>query len=126
MKIPSPKKRKIRKPAMGDLSVNAPRLRAPRRRKGAAASPSKKLVAAPPALMTDRLNASSFLKPAPTFNPLSTGSFGNAFKPTAEEEAEFKLTLGNMKMKSPFSIFQDCVPEESPSSFYYSCFVYNY
>jgi hypothetical protein len=127
VKLPSPKKRRIRKPALGDLSVNAPRLRAPRCRKAVAArSPSKKVVPAPPALMTDRLNGSSFLKLAPTLNPLSTGGFGNAFKPTPEEEAEFKLTLGNMKTKSPFSIFQDCAPAESPGLSYFSCFTYNY
>jgi hypothetical protein len=101
---------------MVDLSVNAPRLRAPRRPKATSMpSPSKKLLATSVALSQDHLHTGNFLKPGPTLNPLSSG-FGNAFKPTPEEEAEFKLTIGNMKTKSPFSIFQDCIPEESPGS----------
>jgi hypothetical protein len=112
---------------MRDVSINAPRLRAPRRAKAAATgSPSKKASAIPAVSMHDRVNPSAFLKPAPTLNPLSTVGFGDAFKPTPEEDAEFRLTIGNMKTKSPFSIFQDGAPEESPGSYYNQYFLYHY
>ncbi|KAH8770320.1 hypothetical protein BGZ57DRAFT_985798 [Hyaloscypha finlandica] len=109
--IPSPKKRRAtRKTAatLSNVSVNAPRLRAPRGKKTAAVQSSQKqqlhsMLAPPPV----------FFKPAPTPNPLAAG-FGRRFVPTAEEDEEFRLTVEDMGKKRGFSIFQDAA-EVSPT-----------
>ncbi|KAG9231537.1 hypothetical protein BJ875DRAFT_516810, partial [Amylocarpus encephaloides] len=109
--------RKTRKSAMTDLSVNALHLRSRKGEKfssnldpekkmtASRAGPTKKLTApgVPGTIMHD---PALFVKPLQTLNPLS--AFGNQFVPTAEENEEFRLTLGNMKQKpSSFGIYQD-------------------
>lgn len=44
-------------------------------------------------------------KPQPTPNPLAV--FGNRFMPSAEEDEEFRMTVGDMPQKRSFGIFQD-------------------
>ena len=109
-KIPTPKKRKIRKTTgtLFNVSANAPRMRAPRGKKATAGrSPQKRqkpsMLAPPPV----------FFKPAPTLNPLTVG-FGRRFVPTAEEDEEFRLTVEDIGKKKGFSVFQDA-PEVSPA-----------
>ncbi len=53
-----------------------------------------------------------FLQPAPSLNPLTAFS-QQRFIPSAEEDEEFRLTVGDMSKKRGFSIFQD-IPENSP------------
>jgi hypothetical protein len=53
-----------------------------------------------------------FLRAPPTLNPLAAG-LGNRFITTAEEDEEFRMTVGNLGKKRGFNIFQD-VPEVSP------------
>ncbi len=53
-----------------------------------------------------------FMQPPPTLNPLASG-FGQRFVPTAEEDEEFRMTIGDLGRKRAFNIFQD-VPEISP------------
>ncbi|KUJ22658.1 uncharacterized protein LY89DRAFT_693957 [Mollisia scopiformis] len=113
----SPKKRRAARkvaPALNDLSVNAPRLRASRGRKAAAGeSPQKSgassLAQGPPV----------FLQPAPALNPLAMGLNNRRFHPSTEEEEEFRLTVGGLglqqdeRKKRTFTIFQEA-PQISP------------
>ena len=106
---PTPKKRKPRKTAaLSDISVNAPRIRAPRTRKNTVAqSPLKRISAA---MQHRRPPAHSFIK-APIPNPLP--DFGQRYVPNSEEDEEFRMTVGDMTKKRSFGIFQDA-PEVSP------------
>ncbi|KAH7417419.1 hypothetical protein BKA64DRAFT_300248 [Cadophora sp. MPI-SDFR-AT-0126] len=107
--IPSPKKRKPRQPtkALSNVSTNAPRMRAPRAKKNVAATldPQKRQVAS----MSSHPMV-SFL-PGPLLNPLAHAE--RRYVPTAEENEEFRLTVGDMTKKRGFTIFQD-IPEVSP------------
>ncbi|TVY81809.1 hypothetical protein LSUE1_G002990 [Lachnellula suecica] len=115
VKEPSPKKpRRSRKPTFSDLSVNAPvpRSRASRGRRSAKGkSPEKRQ----PPMHDSAPAAGLLLRPAPILNPLAPApSFGQAFAPTLEEDDEFKMTVGEVKKKRNFGVFQDG-PGESPS-----------
>lgn len=111
VKEPTPKRqRRARKPTFSDISVNAHRARPSRSKKAAGKSPEKRrapMIIAP--------SAPLFTKPVPTLNPLAlTQSFGQSYAPTAEEEEEFKMTVGEIKKKKrTFGVFQDV--GESPS-----------
>ncbi|CCU74884.1 hypothetical protein BGHDH14_bgh05163, partial [Blumeria hordei DH14] len=107
VKNPTPKKRKpVRKAsALGDLSTNAPRLRATRAKKchKQPTSPKKHC-----GLATVQFPQS--------LNPLTTGlSCNRNLQPTTEEDEEFRLTLSEAMngKKRVFSIFQD-TPANSP------------
>ncbi|KAG4428738.1 hypothetical protein IFR05_015779 [Cadophora sp. M221] len=107
--IPSPKKRKPRQvpKALSSLSTNAPRMRGTRRKKAmaTAVSPQKRQMnsmQAPP---------NHYIGNAPALNPLV--AFDRRYIPSAEEDEEFRLTVGDMTKKRGFSIFQD-IPEVSP------------
>jgi hypothetical protein len=108
---PTPKKRKTRKTAaLSNISVNAPRLRAPRLRKNAVAETPLKRSSA---------NIANLGPPAQPFskgstpNPLALANFGHRYVPTLEEDEEFRMTVGDMTKKRALSIFQDA-PEVSP------------
>jgi len=104
----TPKKRKPRKATLGDVSVNVPRIRAPRAKKGfSAASPQKR----PSAPLQNRGQANGLYDPPPILNPLA--AFGRRFAPSTDEEEEFRMTVADMGKKRHFSIFQDA-PEISP------------
>lgn len=116
----SPKKRRASRKAAGsalnDLSVNAPRLRAPRRRKATAEQSPRK-----PGPSSTQTRPSVFLQPAPTLNPLA---FENRrFHPSADEDEEFRMTIGDLGLqqddgkKRAFTIFQDA-PQVSPGMWY--------
>ncbi|KAH6709119.1 hypothetical protein BKA61DRAFT_556473 [Leptodontidium sp. MPI-SDFR-AT-0119] len=107
--IPSPKKKKPRQAtkALSSLSTNAPRMRATRSKKAVAAavSPQKRQInsmQAPP---------NYYAGNAPVLNPLA--AFDRRYIPSAEEDEEFRLTVGDMTKKRGFAIFQD-IPEVSP------------
>ncbi|PQE12631.1 Terpenoid cyclases prenyltransferase alpha-alpha toroid protein [Rutstroemia sp. NJR-2017a BBW] len=104
---PTPKRRKPRKAALANLSVNVPRLRASRsQRNNHMASPEKRQRPAKHREPTGQLS----LHPPPTLNPLA---FGSRFTPSNEDE-EFRLTVGDMgRKKRSFGIFHDA-PEISP------------
>jgi hypothetical protein len=106
---PTPKKRKSRKTAaLLDVSVNAPRIRAPRPRKNTASQTPLKCPSA--ALGNHGLPAHSFIQGSIP-NPLA--NFGERYAPTSEEDVEFRMTIGGMTKKRAFGIFQDA-PEVSP------------
>jgi hypothetical protein len=110
IEAPTPKKqRKFRKAtALSDISVNAPRLRAPRPKKASIAeTPLKR----PSASMQNRGPPGRPLMHGPILNPLA--NFGQRFVPSTEEDEEFRMTVGDMAKKRPFSIFQEA-PEISP------------
>lgn len=118
-KSASPKKRRTSRKAAGfalnDLSVNAPRLRAPRRRKAAGEqSPQKS------GPSSNQTRPSVYLQPAPTLNPLALEN--RLFHPSAEEDEEFRMTVGGLgfqqddRKKRAFTIFQDA-PQVSPGMF---------
>jgi hypothetical protein len=89
-----------------NISVNAPRQRAPRGKKAAVQSPRKQhhpMLAPPPV----------FFQPAPSLNQLNA-SFGRRFVPTTEEDEEFRLTVEDMGKKRNFSVFQDAT-QASPA-----------
>ncbi|KAH7364084.1 hypothetical protein BKA65DRAFT_572239 [Rhexocercosporidium sp. MPI-PUGE-AT-0058] len=107
--IPSPKKRKPRQTAkaLSSLSTNAPRMRATRGKKAVATtvSPQKRQMnsmQAPP---------NHYFGNAPVLNPLA--NLDRRYIPSAEEDEEFRLTVGDMTKKRGFSIFQDIL-EVSP------------
>ncbi|KAL3417928.1 hypothetical protein PVAG01_10938 [Phlyctema vagabunda] len=112
--VPTPKKRKARKPAvLRDISVNVPRLRTrniPRLRAPEAQmtgqSPVKRQRTRKP-----RASKPSFTATA-TRNPFA--SMGNSFLPSAEETEEFRLTVGDMGRKRDLNIFQD-EPSATPA-----------
>ncbi|PBP25812.1 type-2 protein geranylgeranyltransferase subunit beta [Diplocarpon rosae] len=106
--IPSAKKRKPRKPTFADVSVNAPRMRAPRGKRPTAANRSPQKRSMPS--MATRPNV--YLHPAPVLNPLA---FERRYVPSAEEDEEFRLTVGEFgNKKRGFNVFQDGLPEISP------------
>ncbi|CZR51048.1 uncharacterized protein PAC_00923 [Phialocephala subalpina] len=115
-KSASPKKRRTSRKAAGsalnDLSVNAPRLRAPRRRKAAAGQSPRKS-----GLSSTQAGPPIFLQPTPTLNPLALEN--RRFHPSAEEDEEFRMTVGGLglqqddRKKRAFTIFQDA-PQVSP------------
>ncbi|KAK6587415.1 hypothetical protein PZA11_000705 [Diplocarpon coronariae] len=106
--IPSARKRRPRKPTFADVSVNAPRIRAPRGKKLTAANRSPQKRSVPP--MVSRPNV--YLHPAPALNPLA---FERRYIPSAEEDEEFRLTVGEFgNKKRGFNVFQDGLPEISP------------
>lgn len=112
----SPKRRRATRraaPALNDLNVNAPRLRAPRGRKGADGQDPKKS-GPPSSTHTGHL----FFQPAPALNPLAAGLNNRRFQPSAEEDEEFRLTVGDFaqqdeRKKRAFTIFQEA-PQISP------------
>ncbi|KAJ5032357.1 uncharacterized protein L3040_008962 [Drepanopeziza brunnea f. sp. 'multigermtubi'] len=113
---PSPRKRKTRKVAntLSDMSVNAPRIRAPRAAKNANRSPQKR------PMPTTQSRPNVFLQPAPVLNPLAYDRRymprGEPFAPTLDEEEEFRSTVAelNGSKKRGFNIFNDGFPEISP------------
>ncbi|KAK0119296.1 hypothetical protein ONS95_008143 [Cadophora gregata] len=107
--VPSPKKRKVRQTnkALSNVSTNAPRMRASRAKKGVVAAPSPQKRQA--ASMSTR--AVGLFPAAPLLNPLA--NIERRYVPTAEEDEEFRLTVGDMTKKRGFTIFQD-IPEVSP------------
>lgn len=105
VKIPSPKKRRRRSPrnaTFDDISINAP-TRTTRSKKNISSGSPKMRQA------TSQQYRSPFGRPtyktqsAP--NPLMA-PFGNRFLASAEEDEEFRMTVGDIQ-KRPFGIFQD-------------------
>jgi hypothetical protein len=111
VKAPTPKKRRRRSPrkaTFDDISVNIPRMRGTRsRRNYSAGSPQKRQ--APPQYHSPFGRVA--YKPQQAPNPLA--AFGHRYMPTAEEDEEFRMTLGEMNKKRSFGIFQDA-SEVSP------------
>ncbi|KAG0650630.1 Geranylgeranyl transferase type II subunit beta [Hyphodiscus hymeniophilus] len=108
---PTPKKCKSRKvAALSDISVNAPRIRAPRPRKGAAAETPLKH---PSAALENCGPPPQPLLPSSTIN--SFANIDQRFVPSSEEDDEFRLTVGEMNMnkKRGFAVYQEA-PEVSP------------
>ncbi|KAF7896629.1 uncharacterized protein EAF01_009032 [Botrytis porri] len=104
---PTPNKRRTRKAALADVSVNVPRLRAGRPPRNSARSPEKRQVSTRKRQPAGQLA----LQSTPTLNPLA---FGARFTPTNEEDEEFRLAMEEMGAKKrTFSVFQDA-PEISP------------
>ncbi|TGO49779.1 hypothetical protein BCON_0200g00080 [Botryotinia convoluta] len=104
---PTPKKRRTRKAALADVSVNIPRLRAGRPPRNSARSPEKRQVSA----RTRQPAGQLALQSTPTLNPLA---FGARFTPSNEEDEEFRMTMEEMGAKKrSFNVFQDA-PEISP------------
>ncbi|APA09036.1 hypothetical protein SS1G_02908 [Sclerotinia sclerotiorum 1980 UF-70] len=100
-------KRRTRKAALTDVSVNVPRLRAGRPPRDSVRSPEKRQI---PARMRQPAGQLA-LQPTPTLNPLA---FGARFTPSNEEDEEFRMTMEEMGAKKrSFSVFQDA-PEISP------------
>ncbi|QSZ29962.1 hypothetical protein DSL72_004480 [Monilinia vaccinii-corymbosi] len=105
---PTPKKRRTRKVALTDVSVNVPRLRASRPQRNSARSPEKRHVSA---RIQHQPAGQLALHPPPALNPLA---FGARFTPTTEEDEEFRITMEEMGAKKrAFNVFQDA-PEVSP------------
>ncbi|RDW64743.1 hypothetical protein BP6252_10394 [Coleophoma cylindrospora] len=98
-KIPflSPKKRRTRRAPLKQVSANAPVLRAPEDQM--TGSPQKRTTT------NGRVNAASAL------NPFAVGS---KFVPSAEEDEEFRLTVGSLGKKRRFNVFQEH-QDESPA-----------
>jgi hypothetical protein len=113
----SPKRRRAPRraaPALNDLSVNAPRLRAPPGRKGADQREPQK--SGP---FSSAYAGYPYLQPAPALNPLAADLTNRRFQPSTEEDEEFRLTVGNFiqqeeRKKRAFTIFQEA-PQISPS-----------
>ncbi|CZT49818.1 uncharacterized protein RSE6_10710 [Rhynchosporium secalis] len=110
--VPSPKKKKPRQStkALSNLSTNAPHIRALRAKKAMQSMPTR---SSPRKRQIGSMQAppSHTLGSAPVFNPLA--NFDRRYVPSAEEDEEFRLTVGNMSKKRGFTIFQD-IPEVSP------------
>lgn len=113
---PPKRRRPARKaaPALNDLSINAPRLRAPRGRKGAPMRDPQKSAAASSSTNPGHM----FLPPAPSLNPLAAGFNTRRYQPTADEDEEFRLTVGDFvqqeeRKKRAFTVFQEG-PQISP------------
>lgn len=122
----SPRRRRAprRAAALNDLSVNAPRLRAPRGRRCAPDRDPQKLG---PRSSTNA--GHMFLQQAPTLNPLATGLSNHRFQPTADEDEEFRLTVGNFthqgeRKKRAFTVFQEA-PQISPGRCEEEVYEYN-
>jgi hypothetical protein len=107
---PTPKRRKSRKTvtAMSDISVNVPRIRAPRtKRTMATGSPLKRELGA----CAKRDSQHRLFVQGSIPNPLV--NFGQRYVPTSEEDEEFRMNFGDITNKRSFGIFKDA-PEVSP------------
>ena len=111
VEAPTPKKRKTRKSALGDVSVNAPRFKAPRSKKVAVTGSPRKRQSSSGRQNRGLTRVLYNPKPMPTLNPLA--AFGRKYAALTDEEEEFRMTLEDMNRKRTFSIFKDA-PEESP------------
>jgi hypothetical protein len=102
--VPTPKKRRVRKEVLGDISTNAPRLRP------AVNKQLPKKAATKRKLATVSL-ADIALKKRVHLPRLSL-STDIHFSPSAEEHEEFRLTVVDIGKKPKFEIFRDT--ENSP------------
>lgn len=101
----TPKKRKTRRVALSDVSVNAPRLRAPRARKFAR-SPVKRSMPTRGQPKRERTYTRS-----PAMKHMS--AFGsNRYE--SDKEEEMRMTAGEANKKKTFGVFKDA-PEISPN-----------
>lgn len=114
---PTPKRRRATRKAqaLNDLSVNAPRLRAPRGRKGAPGQDPQK-----PGFPVSNHAGHLFNQSTPTLNPLAVGLSNGRYQPSAEEDEEFRLTIGDLlpqedRKRRNFTIFQEA-PQISPGT----------
>lgn len=101
---PSPKKRRTRKGALADISVNSSRLRPSVAKQAAKKAPTKRKLTT-----VDLAEVAPKKRAQPPRLSLSTDV---RFSPSAEEHEEFRLTMGDLGKRRKLGIF--CNAEDSP------------